>query len=180
VFCALSTGERNAESRIALGVSDLGALGSSSCVRKSIKPKQSISTETGPAGPSSLADYKTCRANASFAGPSDDGPTQARDLDFAPWHAPQDEPLAEFWQGKVLARQKPTMLLRLVGTVLLLLAGRRFTVLLWNEPSRNIRLLVQADPLTKSGGCQPRFAPRLRTLRRSWPIDCQFHDEKRP
>jgi len=46
-------------------------------------------------------------------------------MDFAPWHAPPVSP-GEFRQGKVLARRKPLLLLRFVGTLLLRFEERTF------------------------------------------------------
>jgi hypothetical protein len=60
-----------------------------------------------------------------LAEPSSDGPTQDHDLDFAPWHAPQEH-AGGFWQGKVLAGRKPLLLFRFAGTLLLRLAERTF------------------------------------------------------
>ncbi len=60
-----------------------------------------------------------------MAEPPGDGPTRDDHLDFAPWHAPQVSPCG-FWLGKVLARRKPLLLLRFVGTLLLRLEERTF------------------------------------------------------
>jgi hypothetical protein len=62
-----------------------------------------------------------------LAEPSRNGLTQDDGLDFAPWHAPQEETACGFRQGKVLAGRNPILLLRFAGAFLLRLAERTFT-----------------------------------------------------